>query len=165
MPANVLRCMTILLLVVVGVVAVPAPASARLQGQVNAYLAAHPGGKQIGANEISYGDGAFIVSVAPESGIQGVPDCPSGWFCFYDKIFYGYPRGKLSDCGWQDLAWWGWQDRTESVHHNQSSGTVSFIDETGSTDTVIFWVSPGKRTIADVNPHRNKANYVYRACV
>jgi hypothetical protein len=134
------------------------------QQQVDAYLAAHPGGKQINSTEIAYDGGRFVVTLVRSPGILASPDCPSGWFCFYDQINYGYPRGKLSDCGWQDLGWWGWRDRTESVHDNQSSGTVTFINETGSVDTALFTVSPTKRTIADVNPNRNKADYVYRSC-
>jgi hypothetical protein len=135
-----------------------------IQREVDAYLVANPGGRQINATEIAYDDGAFVVTVVPEAGILGVPDCPSGWFCFYDGINYGYPRGKLSDCGWQDLGWWGWRNRTESVHYNMASGSVTFINETGSVDTSLFSVDTVHRTISDVYPNRNKADYVYRFC-
>jgi hypothetical protein len=138
--------------------------AAGTQQKVDAYLAANPGGRQINATEISYGDGAFIVTVVPQLGTFGVADCPSGWFCFYDGINFGYPRGKLSDCGWQDLGWWGWRNRTESVHYNMSTGSVSFINETGSIDTVLFSVDTVHRTISDVYPYRNMADYVYRYC-
>jgi hypothetical protein len=42
------------------------------------------------------------------------------------------------------------------------SGTVGFLNEAGTTDQVIFTVSTTTRTRADVNPHRNKADYVTR---
>jgi hypothetical protein len=72
---------------------------------------------QIAENEIAYDGGAFVMTFAlPEQAITplATADCPSGWFCFYDQASFGYPRGKLSDHGWQDLAPFGWSDRTET---------------------------------------------------
>jgi hypothetical protein len=140
--------------------------AAQIQRQVVAYLASHPGGRQINTTDIEYGNGAFIVSVvrAAPAVAAATADCPSGWFCFYDNINFGYPRGKLSDCGFQDLGTWGWRNRTESVDYNMSSGSVTFINETGATDTSLFSVSTSRRTIADVTPYRNMADYVYRFC-
>lgn len=171
-----LAVLTLLLSTATAGAAAPADTSAgraaALQRQVDAYLAAHPGGKQINETEIAYGGGAFIVAVAPAPGGSGAagdvvtlasPDCPSGWFCFYDGVNFTYPRGRLSDCGWQDLGWWGWRNRTESAHSN-TSGTVYFLGETGDTDTIYFSVSPSRRSIADVSPNRNRADYVYRQC-
>src|SRR6266511_3440126 len=107
-----------------------------VQRKVDEYLAANPGGRQINATEIAYGNGELIVTIVPEAGILGVADCPTGWFCFYDYVNFGYPRGKLSDCGWQDLGNWGWRDRTESVHYNTASGSETFINDAA------FVVSP-----------------------
>jgi hypothetical protein len=124
------------------------------------YLAHHPGGIQISEYEISYGGGTFVVALmAPRSAVGG-PDCPSGWFCFYDRTYYGYPRGRLSDCGWQDLAQWGWEFRTESVHYNMGSGSVRFH----YYGTELFRASTGNRTLPDVSPYRNWANLVRRVC-
>ncbi|HKT05287.1 MAG TPA: peptidase inhibitor family I36 protein [Rugosimonospora sp.] len=151
---------------VVAALAVAAPASAAssaTQRQVDAYLAGHPGGQQINSREISYSNGTFIVTVVPAVATSA-PDCPPGWFCFYAHTNFGYPRGKLSDCGWQDLSTWGWQNRTESVHYNLSTGSVAFIGESGSTDSVLFTVDTGRRAIADVSPYRNQADFVYRYC-
>jgi hypothetical protein len=135
-----------------------------IQHLVDAYLANHPGGRQINATEIAYGDGDgdFIVTVVRPVGTLAGPDCPSGWFCFYEYTFYRYPRGKLSDCGLQDLREWSWRNRTESVHYNMSSGSVTFIDENGPT--ALFWVGTSKRTIGDVGVYRNRADFVYRSC-
>lgn len=139
--------------------------SADMQRLVNAELAAHPGGTQLNATQISYHNGAFIVTVARTGAAAPNPDCPSGWFCFYEYTYYGYPRGQLSSCGWQDLAWWNWHDRTESVHNNQSRGTVSFLNHglssTHSDDVVLFTVT-ARQARADVAPHRNLADHVYR---
>lgn len=90
-----------------------------LQRQIDLQLELAPGGKQTAPNEVSYDGGRFVVTYAlPGAHVQAGPDCPSGWFCFYDGRLWGYPRGKLSDCGWQDLATYGWSDRTESLHNN-----------------------------------------------
>lgn len=145
--------------------ATPAAAATKstVADQVERYLATHPGGRQISATDVAYGDGALIVSVVRTNALSG-PDCPSGWFCFYDGINYTYPRGKLSDCGFQALSTWYWQNRTESVHYNLSTGSVTFLDETGSLDTILFSVSTSRRTMADVGSARNRADYVFRYC-
>ena len=44
-----------------------------------------------------------------------------------------------------------------------SPRSVAFLNETGSTDTVLFTAGTSRRTVADVNPHRNKADYVSRS--
>src|SRR5688572_20780788 len=105
---------------VIATIGGPAPAATKtppVQEQINAHLAAYPGGKQIGPHEISYANGQFVMTFVRTGPAIAAPDCPWGWFCFYDQISYGYPRGKLSSCGWQDLANWGWQNRTESVSY------------------------------------------------
>ncbi|HEX6684552.1 MAG TPA: hypothetical protein VF062_17240 [Candidatus Limnocylindrales bacterium] len=158
--------------------ALPAPAPAQpatppnVQAQINAHLRSYPGGVQTGPAEVSYDNGVFVMTfVRPESqpGTAGTADCPGGWFCFYDYINFGYPRGKLSDCGWQDLARWGWQNRTESVHYNQSSGSVAFLNHAAGVthhthDVAVFGVGTNPRTIADVSPNRNTADHVQRYC-
>ncbi len=148
--------------------AAASPARTATTDRVAAYLAAHPGGKVINANEISYGGGRFIVTVVGPSATAAWADCPASWFCFYEHTSYGYPRGKLQDCGWQDLAWWGWQDRVESAYYNLLNGSTSFIHHTPGTshgqDYVIFTISVMRRGIPDVYPYRNMADYVYRSC-
>lgn len=138
---------------------------------VEQYLAAYPGGTILNTNEISYSNGTFVVTLKPETpnagaraavgvGPLAVVDCPSGWFCFYDRPNYGYPRGKLSDCYWQSLATWGWQDRIESVYYAINSGSVQFFDY----NTALYRVGVGSRAIANVYPLSNRATDVYRYC-
>jgi hypothetical protein len=150
-------------LVTIAATAAPARA-ADVQAQVDAYLAKHPGGTQIGPADIAYSGGRFVVTVVRTGLAAAAPDCPSNWFCFYDGVNYTYPRGKLSDCGAQDLGTWGWRNRTASVHYRMSTGSVTFINESGSTDTPLFTASTTRRTIPDVTPYRDTADYVYRTC-
>ena len=144
-----------------------APSTKAVQEMIDAQLAAAPGGKQISPTEVSYGD--FVVTVARTDNTSVGADCPAGWFCFYDRVNYGYPRGKLSSCGWQDLATWAWNDRTESVHYNLSTGSVSFINHGArpdhSDDRVLFSVGASNRFLSDVGAaNRNIADHVYRFC-
>ncbi|GAA4717417.1 hypothetical protein Prum_020190 [Phytohabitans rumicis] len=157
-----IRAVATLLAAVSAVVTIAAPAGAgAVQERIDRYLIDNPGGIQVSATDIAYGD--LIVTVV-RSAAAGVPDCPSGWFCFYDGANYTYPRGKLSDCGPQDLGTWNWRNRVASVDYQSSTGSVTFINETGATDTALFTASTSRRRIPDVAPNRDKADYVYRSC-
>lgn len=144
------------------VVSTPGPTRAAAVGgpDVAAYLAAHPGGTAISDNEISYGGGTFVVTLERPVGTFVAADCPSGWYCFYEWPNYGYPRGRLSDCGRQSLATWQWQFRVESAHYNLGSGSVSFY----YYDTRLFDIGAGNRVRSDAAPFRNWPNYVQRRC-
>jgi Peptidase inhibitor family I36 len=161
---------TTLIAVVLALIAALTPtplADSDLQQQVDDYLAAHPGGIQINATDIVYDSGTFVVTVArPHNSIDG-PDCPTGWFCFYSDPDYRGQRGKLQDCGWQDLARWGWQDKIESAHYNLPDGTVWFIDHTSSNhtdDKSLFDIGASRRARSNVTPYQNRADHVYRIC-
>lgn len=116
-----------------------ATSAAELQRQVKLQLKLYPGGVQTGANEVSYDGGAFVITFAQPAdarsasgvGILGTADCPSDSFCFYDYTDFGYPRGRLSSCGPQDLSQYGWNDRAESQHNNSWDG-VSFFNHIGA---------------------------------
>lgn len=169
-PARIRRAATTVAAVILLLLATTTPAGAGPDDHakdLEAYLAAHPGGTKINDREISYGGGKFIVTVTRSVGVLAGPDCPSNWFCFYDGLNYGYPRGRLSDCGWQDLAGWGWQDRTESVHYNMTRGSVWFQNHLSGghgNDVNLFNVGVSLRTRSDVSPYRNMADHVNRSC-
>ncbi|GAB2957851.1 peptidase inhibitor family I36 protein [Saccharothrix stipae] len=141
-----------------------ATSTAELQAQVDLQLEVAPGGTQISANEVSYDGGRFVVTFA-EPGVRalGSPDCPSGWFCFYEYTGFGYPRGKLSDTGWQDLGAYGWHDRTASVHNNTGTA-VDFDNHTvgGHENDVYLFCVGARSSDSDVSPHRDRADHVYR---
>jgi hypothetical protein len=153
----------VLLVATLGLGAVVAPTTGAVTGaRVAAYLDTHPGGTPLDANTISYAGGALIVSLRAPASVLGSPDCPLNWFCFYDRPNFGYPRGKLSDCGTQDLATWYWQDRVESVH-NKTSSTVDFYDGSVGSGPLLFSVG-ANGTKSSVTPYQNRANYVTRHC-
>jgi hypothetical protein len=161
---------TVAALVIVFSVAVTAAPAAgvAVQKQIDSHLRKYPGGKQINATEISYGDDALVMTFVRPAGVFAAADCPSGSFCYYDGINFNYPRVRTSTCAWQDLAWSGWHDRVESVHFNKSSGAVAFLNHgavpSHSSDRVLFTVSTSVRVRADVNPYRNMADHIQPTC-
>ncbi|MGI5183061.1 peptidase inhibitor family I36 protein [Dactylosporangium sp. CA-152071] len=160
-----IRALTLACFAVVAITTTAAPAAAApVTAGAASYLAEHPGGTVVGANEISYDGGRFVVTLAPPAPspehVDAYVDCPSGWFCFYDRADFGYPRGKLSSCGWQSLATYGWQDRVESAYYNLSRGSVQFFDY----GTGLFSVGVGYRSIDFVGGATNRATDVYRYC-
>jgi hypothetical protein len=143
----------------------PAGSLSELQLQLQLELERVPGGTQINQNEISYDDGRFVVTFALPGQTFGVPNCPAEWFCFYDGRDFSYPRGKLRDLGWQDLARWRWQDRTQSVHNNTWQN-VDFINHydygdpaNGHRYDYKLWAVPGKTALSRVS-HENMADHV-----
>ncbi|GGM80935.1 peptidase inhibitor family I36 protein [Dactylosporangium sucinum] len=151
-----------LIAVVTASAAIPAATSATTatHAELTRYLREHPGGIPTAPDTISYLGGALVVTLRAPARAQGSPDCPSGWFCFYDRPGWGYPRGKLSDCWYQNLATWYWQDRTESVHNNTGT-TVTFYDGAYRAGSAMFAAGAGV-ALSSVPP--NRANYVYRSC-
>jgi peptidase inhibitor family I36 len=139
-----------------------ARSAAELDKQLELQLKLAPGGKRTARNEITYNGGKFVVTYAlpGTSTVAGVPDCPSGWFCFYEHTNYGYPRGKLSDCGWQNLWQYGWDDRISSVH-NRTSTTVEYWED-DPVDWFLFdnWAYEGRPQV----PYSNMADFVIRLC-
>lgn len=162
---HLLAALTLLALLATGLSSQPVSAAARTEAAVAAYLRTNPGGVPIGGRDIAYSDGTFIVTVSrgPATKALAAADCPSGWYCFYDGPAYTYPRGRLSSCGWQDLGAWGWRNRIESAHYNMSSGTVAYLNENGSADTVLFTTSASNRYLANAGTSSNKADYVSRS--
>ncbi|MBB5867477.1 hypothetical protein F4553_000856 [Allocatelliglobosispora scoriae] len=149
---------------------VPSPAAAGpagtasgvLQLEMARQLARYPGGVQTTATQISYDGGRFVIDYAPPSGevsLLGTPNCPVDWVCFYDLDNYGYPRGKLRDCGWQDLGTWGWRNRLNSVHNNHDY-TAIFTDEDlwEAVDVSRKSANPNMGVV------RNRADTIYINC-
>ncbi|GIF45204.1 hypothetical protein Axi01nite_95150 [Actinoplanes xinjiangensis] len=139
--------------------------NATVRQQMRDQLREAPGGKVTGPAQITYGDGAFVVDFVPEAGaassaVRAAPNCPANWVCFYDLTNYGYPRGKLQDCGQQDLATWGWRNRVNSAH-NHHSASSDFWD----IDAYIgyFDLVPGQ-AIADVGTAKNRVDLININC-
>jgi hypothetical protein len=152
----------------------PARTEEELQAQIDAHLARAPGGVQINENEISYDGGRFIMTfakpgqqVGTDPTVQASSDCTFAWYCFYDGINFTYPRGRFSDCGWQDMSAWGWHDRTESVAQNLLGTWIQYLNHTTGghgNDVHLFFTDTLFEEIPDVAPYRNMADHGVRHC-
>lgn len=148
-----------------------ATSDAELREQIALQLKVAPGGRQTSRNEVSYNSGKFVVTYAlPGQSVLAAPDCPSGWFCFYDGATFGYPRGKLSDCGWQDLDDYGWSDRTSSVH-NRTGNKVDYINHrdygnpaNGHRYDYVLFTNNAGQSISGLGGDNNLADHVNRRC-
>ncbi|GII92189.1 peptidase inhibitor family I36 protein [Sinosporangium siamense] len=138
-----------------------ARSDAELREQIALQLKIAPGGKQTSRNEVSYDNGKFVVTYAlPGQRALGVPDCPSGWFCFYEHINFGYPRGRLSDCGQQYLGDYGWNYRVSSVD-NSTTSSVHYYD----ISYLYLFTNYNPGPIAYVgNAANDQAAFVFRIC-
>jgi hypothetical protein len=138
-----------------------ARSDAELSQQIALQLKIAPGGKQTSRNEVSYDNGKFVVTYAlPGARTLAAPDCPRGWFCFYENLNFGYPRGRLSSCYEQYLGDYGWNNRVSSVD-NSTTTPISYHDISH------FWLftnyNPG--AISYVGDAANdRASFVYRYC-
>lgn len=160
--AGVIAALTFLVAVATALTTAVGPAAAAVHAgtPAAAYLARHPGGQLLNSHEVSYDDGAFVVTLGPDNGVAAAPDCPSGWFCFWDGTSYSGPRGKLSSCGWQNLATYDWEYRVASAYYNLDRGAVQF--RYGNTG--LFQVGVSARSIPNAGAYKDLATTVYRYC-
>jgi len=124
------------------------------------YLARHPGGRLVNAYEVSYGGGAFVVTLRSPAKADAAPDCPANWFCFWDETSYNGYRGKLSSCGFQSLVPYYWDYRVASAYYNLGQGAVQFRN--GST--ALFQIGVTNRAIPNAGYNSYWATTVYRYC-
>lgn len=108
-----------------------APASAAtladpLQDRVDAVIAVH-GGVQTGANEVSWDDGAVILTIAVGGIVaQAVGGCPSGSFCAYSGTSYTGSRLQFTACtSGNSVTALG---TVRSLANSRTSGTVRAYD-------------------------------------
>ncbi|TMR91449.1 peptidase inhibitor family I36 protein, partial [Nonomuraea basaltis] len=88
----------------------PPPAKTALEQQIAEQLRRAPGGQIINDRQISYDNGAVIVTVtaAEEISTTALNDCPAGWFCLWAGTSYKGNRYQFRDEGyWQDLDRYG----------------------------------------------------------
>lgn len=94
-------------------------AESSVQDQINEVLHRHPNAKQISNHEISWNDGAVILTIPsdedmlpskedlagrpaaasePVEPLATVHGCPSGWYCFYQHRDFKGRRVQFRDC-------------------------------------------------------------------
>jgi hypothetical protein len=144
------------------------------QAQIDRQLLQVSGGEEISRHEVSYSDGNFVVGFSdPGHRDTSATDCPRGWICFYERRGYGWPRARLTACGWTDLGWWEWNDRVESVRNNTGSA-LEFINHDDHFnpadghrfDKRLFRMIPYQQLTAVPGTAKppDQADYVIRSC-
>ncbi|MEH1130151.1 hypothetical protein [Micromonospora sp. CPCC 206061] len=152
----------------------PARTKAELQAQIKEQLRRAPGGVQIADNEVSYDNGRFIMTFARpgertrDDASTLAVDCGGYRFCFFDGPNFTYPRGRLNDCGWQDLWTFNWGDRVESSAQVRPSPVFVLYIGHGAypnhSDDDVYWFTDGNdREVATV-PNPNAADHVNQNC-
>ncbi|MFJ6798223.1 hypothetical protein [Streptomyces sp. NPDC091268] len=118
--------------------------AAELGARIDRQLALVPGGKRIGLNQAAWRGGKAVMTwplpgeakaraVDEPSVALGSPNCAYGWTCLYEHANFDGRRLTWSDCAFENLADWGFSDKTTSWHNNQSGGAVtSVFNWTGS---------------------------------
>lgn len=111
--------------------------AATLQAQIDNQLAiSKGGGKQISQNEIAWDNGTVVMTFPWPKGVVGPMDqrdCDHLWTCLYENANFNRPphpdgrRLAFSDCIFEELANYGFQDKATSWHNNQTDGTITRV--------------------------------------
>lgn len=117
-------------LLVVGGMFAPAAAQASsddLQERVDQVLAAYPGGEQTGPGEITWDDGAVVLTLLPGTAdsalARGVGSCADGTFCAFSGSSLSGARISFTSCsGANSVAPLG--SPVRSIANARSSGVV-----------------------------------------
>ncbi|WP_171075431.1 peptidase inhibitor family I36 protein [Nonomuraea basaltis] len=104
--ATVAATATLVCLATTSAQADPSPSTEMKQAQeIAEQLRRAPGGVVINDRQISYDNGAVIVTIeAEDASTQAAGDCPNGWFCLWSKTDFKGTRYQFHDAGiWQNL--------------------------------------------------------------
>lgn len=108
-----------------------------LQAQVNEQLKNYGGGKQIGINQISYGNGRMILTLPLPGETKaraidelitplGTANCRFEWACLWSDTNFNGTKLEKFFCDRIVLAF-PFSSSTGSIHNNQTSGTQTMI--------------------------------------
>lgn len=138
----------------------------KLQGQIDKQMAMTPGGKQIGVNQVSWRDGKVVMTfplpgekkaraVNEPLGALGTPNCSYLWTCLYEHANFDGRRLTWSDCNFENLADWGFNDKTTSWHNNQSRGTQTHVYNWTGSSWALLWTSTAPSSSSNVGAANN----------
>ncbi|MBE8516231.1 peptidase inhibitor family I36 protein [Amycolatopsis sp. H6(2020)] len=137
-----------------------APASDTTQEQIDAILAAHPGGVQAGKNRITWNNGVALKLGAEAAGEE---ECESGNLCLWEHDHFGgrllmaYPEAlcgvnlilNLKDFGYNDMA---------SSWKNRSTKFGDVWDDYGAGGTRLWRMFPGFKSVGLPKEFNDKAS-------
>ncbi|OEJ24875.1 hypothetical protein BGM19_26130 [Streptomyces agglomeratus] len=140
--------------------------AAGLQKQIDQQLATTPGGEQTGVNEISWRGGKAVMTfplpgekraraVNEPLGALGTPNCNYAWTCLYEHANFDGRRLTWSDCNFENLANWGFNDKTTSWHNNQTRGTQTHVYNWTGSSWALLWTSTAPSSSSNVGSANN----------
>ena len=122
-------------------IAAHADDTSELQARVDAVLAEFPGGTQTAPNEIIWGDGAVILTLAADEGLitaKAVGSCATGYYCAYSGYNLSGSKLSLSTCNTTQST--SALSIVRSIANARSSG---YVQGKNSSGTVLATVSAG----------------------
>ncbi|ACZ29893.1 hypothetical protein Xcel_0861 [Xylanimonas cellulosilytica DSM 15894] len=147
------RPMLVLLATAMLAVTVPAAANAQdapdMQERIETVLADNPGGVQTGWNEVTWDDGAVILTIAPDSDIapRTIGSCATGAFCAYSQAGYLGSKLTFTTCtANHSVSTLGAPVR--SIANARNNNTVKALN--GSTVVLTVPANTGKNTTASI---------------
>jgi hypothetical protein len=150
--------------------------------EMQALLDEFPEATQVDDRTISWDDGKVMLVLPEDPSAAPPPDsetaeaapvavlsqaltgsaahnCPSGWYCVYEHASWGGRRLQFSDCSRNDLANYGFRDKTTSWVNNGSRRIQVMNDLTARPDEVL-WTMSAQSTSSNVGSGANdKADY------
>ncbi|TDD33088.1 hypothetical protein E1287_20530 [Actinomadura sp. KC06] len=131
------------------------------QNQVNDQINRF-GGVQTGPAEVSYGGGT--AKVVFQTNVAGTPNCPSGWYCFYQEKNWDGRRLQFQDCGGsQSLEDYGFKNQASSRHNNSRHKVTVYDRDTDPWTTL--WVMTARSSSSYVGASAdNRADLFYTEC-
>lgn len=147
--------------------------SSQLQARIDHQLAISKSrGVQISQNEIAWKDGKVVMTFPWPEGVVGPQDssdCESLWTCLYESAGFNRPPNpdgrklRFTDCVFEELANYGFQDKASSWQNNQTDGTITRVyNWNGQWDQL--WESRAKSSSAWVGDGANDKADGMRVC-
>ncbi|GAB3141498.1 hypothetical protein GCM10027258_24270 [Amycolatopsis stemonae] len=130
-----------------------------LQHEIDRMLHGRPGGRQISPNQVSWDDGAAVVTVSSPGSTADYMPCSYGHLCAWDETYgYGH-RADFLRCVFWDVRTIG-LSRIASYNNNQYTGTQAEFDgqylnpETHRYGWYVQFTSTAWK-LGEVNPYSN----------
>ncbi|QKW36269.1 peptidase inhibitor family I36 protein [Actinomadura sp. NAK00032] len=132
-----------------------------VQDQVNDQITRF-GGTQTGPTEVTYGNGA--AKVVFQKNVAGTPNCPSGWYCFYQQKNWEDRRLQFQDCGGtQSLEDYGFKNQATSWHNNSTNKVTVYDRDTDPWTTLWGMTASSSSSFVGASAD-NRADLFYTEC-
>jgi hypothetical protein len=109
-----------------------------VQAQVDAAMAAEPGGVQVGPGMVEWGDGAAVLTVTASRAAGAVGSCATGSICVYDRGSLAGAKLAFTTCSTFSTA--GLGTAVQSMVNARTSGYARAYN---AASTLLSTIAPG----------------------